>query len=204
MAKRKRDSDGDSDGDDVLRLTYHREAKYCECVCGQSIGEYHHKCRISIKGKANIETYPCDKSCQTCEREIKSKICADQWIVDEDGYTRCAKCEVKSDDQLPKDCACPWYINKEGKECCKRCHYDNYRTWDEFCGKCECCWLYTDDCKGRICSTCDKEITSIDSCKCDHWYIVDDDTLTCRICKAEHWGNDRPCENCGNDSSRGA
>ena len=190
----------------ALRIICHREAKFCECICGYCINsQQQHKCYI--KDKAGIViTSPCDESCQTCtdwtERERKTKIFTDQWITDEDEYTRCAVCRVKSFPDLPKDCACEWYTDEEGKDRCKRCHYDKYRTDDEFCAKCECCWV-RDDNKRMLCSTCDKEIMRVDdSCECQHWYLDggdNDGTLLCRNCHTESYG-DQPCRECDNDT----
>ena len=46
---------------------------------------------------------------------------SDQWVVDEDGYTRCAYCQLKSDEELPKRCECSGYINRDGEIACKIC-----------------------------------------------------------------------------------
>ena len=73
------------DDNSMLILIYHREANFCECVCGYNISATSHKCRIKEKVQMVVSS-PCDKSCRTCadwlEHERKSKLCADQWIVE--------------------------------------------------------------------------------------------------------------------------
>ena len=201
MSKRKCVDDGDETG--VLRIVCHREAKYCECVCGYSInGEQQHTCYLKDQVKTVISS-PCDKSCQTCadslESKRKLKLFTDQWVIDEDDYTRCAECMVKSVDSLPKECACGWYTDEEGKNRCKDCHYDGYSTDGDFCGKCECSWLYDSE-NRMICSACDKEIVCAEEeagSGCEHWYQGTTKPLVCRKCHTETTDS---CEVCGNDT----
>ena len=201
---------------DALRLIYHCETKDCECICGQILGKFHHECQSSIKDKTKLEISPCDPcNCERClkhkQEERNTELYYAQWNEygnpRDGGEAYCSVCYDRVVEcTLPKQCLCEWYIDEEGKCRCKKCHSDKYRTEDDFCEKCECCWFYNDDDDDnqKICTACDKRIKRIvDGCECEHWYIDDDDDddyILCRKCNTRNY-NDNPCNKCGNDST---
>ena len=104
-----------------LHITCHRSSGHISCFCGETISSYYeHECVVDLRIGKLIFT-ACPEDCSNCKKIEADKICASQWRVDEDGYTICVICDLKSYSSLPKSCACSWYVDDNGKMRCKDC-----------------------------------------------------------------------------------
>ena len=100
-----------------MTLIWHEGAEIVQCICGEILNGKHECDEVLLLLLTKIIVTSCNfnkssrdfnLACSICRKDDAVKKFNKQWKVDEDGYSRCAKCFMHCDHGITCECCEMW------------------------------------------------------------------------------------------------